>query len=70
MATLKTHQFVRCEEFVGMTNFVEKWWTQMHKKASSVQVKWFSIFYLLFLGIKWCKMLNIWFSKCFCEIND
>jgi hypothetical protein len=70
MASLEKHQFVGCEEFVGTTNFVEKWWTQMHKNVGSVQVKCFSIFNLLFLGTKCCKMSNIWFSKCFCEIND
>ncbi len=48
MASLKKNQFVGCEEFVGMINFVGKWWTQMHKKAGSMQVKCFSIFNLFF----------------------
>jgi hypothetical protein len=30
----------------------------------------FSIFYFPFLGTKWCMISNIWFSKCFYEVND
>jgi len=43
----------------GLGESLGKWWTQMHKEAGYVQIKCFSIFNFSFLGIKWCRMLNI-----------